>query len=515
MRELYDKVEKQEGLRESLIAIKAAIQEPESRRELQALFAKSPQALFRCLDFQEDPKVRKNGAAILGKLTGEEIPQRLWEAYEREEQLFVRSDYLKALESFPCGAFAEAMRHRQEEIEKILLTAGQDKTEAGTADQGVAEREETKSRPAQKHLRQELQALRRILLSQEPPRFHPFIGFGKRADVMLLTNRGQERLLAGQIGEGRIRLGKGAVLAEQALIEPLLSVRTYRELLFCLKSSGKLKKEKLTQELLKTDLLEILEKYLKGEPPYYFRVEVKTRKDSGFSGDLAKSLGAQLEEESGGMLLNAPSAYELELRLKENREGSFFPLLKLQALPDHRFAYRRQTVAASMAPVQAAICMELAAAYLKEQAQVLDPFCGVGTMLLERNYKLHARSLYGIDLYAPAIAGARENAQAAGVPAHFINRDCLTFTHEYLFDEIVTNFPVKGRGMDAHALDSLYGRFLDKARELLKPQGILLLYSRDRGYLKKQLRLRPEWQLKEEWCVSEREEAYLFCIGRE
>lgn len=498
MRELFEKVDRQQDLRESLIAMKAAIQKPESLGELQKLFDARPQVLFSCLNYEEDPKVRKNGAAILGKLTGEEIPEKLWEAYEREHQLFVKSDYLKALESFPCEPYVEAMKQRQAQIEEELMAAGK----------------QTEKQPSEKHLRQELWVLRRILLSQEPPRFHGFVGLGQKADVMLLTNQGQEKLTAGQIGDGRIRLGKGAVLAEQATIEPLLSIRTYRELFFCLQGSGKLRKEVLAKELLETDLLELLGRLLKGKPPYYFRVDTRLRGASQTPGDLAKRLGAQLEEQSNGRLINAPSAYEIELRLMEDRGGSFFPLLKLKSLPDHRFAYRRQVVAASLAPVQAAICMELASSHLKEQAQVLDPFCGVGTMLLERNYKLHAHTLYGIDLYAPAIAGARENAQAAGVPAHFINRDCLTFAHGYLFDEIVTNFPVKGKRMDAHAIDNLYGQFLDKARELLKPEGILLVYSRDRGYLKKQLRKRPEWKLMEEWCISQKEEAYLFCIGR-
>ena len=40
----------------------------------------------------------------------------------------------------------------------------------------------------------------------------------------------------------------------------------------------------------------------------------------------------------------------------------------------------------------------LAKPYLKEDAAVLDPFCGVGTMLIERNKVLPARSLYGIDI---------------------------------------------------------------------------------------------------------------------
>ncbi len=49
---------------------------------------------------------------------------------------------------------------------------------------------------------------------------------------------------------------------------------------------------------------------------------------------------------------------------------------------------------------------QLAKDYLKEEAQVLDPFCGVGTMLIERNQVKKAKVMYGVDLYGEAIDGA-------------------------------------------------------------------------------------------------------------
>ncbi len=56
----------------------------------------------------------------------------------------------------------------------------------------------------------------------------------------------------------------------------------------------------------------------------------------------------------------------------------------------------------------------LAEPYLKENAQILDPFCGVGTMLIERDIRVPAREKYGIDIFGEAIRGARENASYAG-----------------------------------------------------------------------------------------------------
>lgn len=115
-----------------------------------------------------------------------------------------------------------------------------------------------------------------------------------------------------------------------------------------------------------------------------------------------KKLADGLMLETGGTMLNDTSDYEVELRLIEKKSGGFLPLLKFSGLPDHRFAYRKHSVAASMQPALAAVLAELSRPYLKENARVLDPFCGVGTLLLERNYAVHADTLYGIDVFGPA-----------------------------------------------------------------------------------------------------------------
>jgi len=65
--------------------------------------------------------------------------------------------------------------------------------------------------------------------------------------------------------------------------------------------------------------------------------------------------------------------------------GSCFPVLSFHTLPDKRFVYRKNAIAASIHPSAAALMMELASPYLKEDAQIMDPFCGVGTMLIERD----------------------------------------------------------------------------------------------------------------------------------
>ena len=67
---------------------------------------------------------------------------------------------------------------------------------------------------------------------------------------------------------------------------------------------------------------------------------------------------------------------------------------------------------------------------MKEDAQVLDPFCGVGTMLIERHKAVRANTSYGIDILEEAVLKARENAEAAKQVIHFVNRDFFEFTHD-------------------------------------------------------------------------------------
>ena len=156
--------------------------------------------------------------------------------------------------------------------------------------------------------------------------------------------------------------------------------------------------------------------------------------------------------------------------------------------------------------------MELAAPYLKENAQIIDPFCGVGTMLIERDIRVPAREKYGTDIFGEAIDGARENAALAGEQINFIHRDFFDFKHDYLFDEIVTNMPVRGK-MTREQLDRLYEKFFRKALTILEKEAVIVMYTGEIGFVKKQLRLHREFSLLEEYCMQSKAGCYLFIIG--
>jgi len=181
--------------------------------------------------------------------------------------------------------------------------------------------------------------------------------------------------------------------------------------------------EQAAQELSDSNLLELLKKAHGTEGTWYFRLGIHGRMALDKRSEFAKKLAFSLEKKTDYQLENSTSDYELEIRLMEKSDGTFLPLIKLYTLQDRRFHYRKNTVAASIRPEQAALAAALARPYMREQAQVLDPFCGVGTMLLERNRVCPARVMYGIDIFGKAVSGARENTKLAGENIYYINRD--------------------------------------------------------------------------------------------
>lgn len=490
MREQFEYIKQNQDLRQNLIAIKAELKGGKGQEELRELFEKEPEILLRLLN-DTDAKVRKNAAFILGGIGTESCREALWKAYHKETQRFVRSAYPEALKGCDCSEYLNQLKLRKEELLR-----------------------EEQTGENRKHQMEELVALNALIYEYEKPGKHEFTGLSRPSDVVLITHRDYREVTARQITKGRKVLLRAGVKVLGADLEELFSIRTVQEYLLCL-NTKEIKRETAAQQLAGSELMSLLRELHQGEGPFFFRIECKSRMDSGQRITFTKKLAADLEYQTGGALVNSTTDYELELRLVETKAGGFYPLLKLYTMPDHRFRYRKNSVAASIRPVQAALFMELSRPWLREGARVLDPFCGVGTMLLERNYLSHGDTLYGVDQYGPAIAGARENAEIAGVPAHFVNRDFLDFTHEYPFDEIVTNFPVKGGNLTGHQLEFLYGKFFEKAEELLRPEGFILLYSHDRTFVKRQLREHKAMKLLKEWPMGGREESWLYAIRYE
>ena len=211
-----------------------------------------------------------------------------------------------------------------------------------------------------------------------------------------------------------------------------------------------------------------------------------------------KKTASLLEEKSERMLINSISDYEIEIRIVESKKGGYLPFLRLYTMEDERFVYRKESIAASIAPVNAALIMQIAGDYLKENAQVLDPFCGVGTMLIERKYFRSADPLYGVDIYAEGIQKARDNTAVTRMPIHYIARDFFTFEHDYLFDELITDMP-------ASADEAFYRTFFKKAETLLKRGAVLVLYNRQGTLLEEMCRRQNNLTILKTAVLNERQ----------
>lgn len=487
---IYLELLEKKEIRSNLSALRAKLREGVDAaydRESVETFVQEHEAFVLGLLAAEDAKTRKNAALLLGDLKYQNASDALYNAFVKENTLFVRSAYLDALSQMDVSGKLPEIKQRLAELSA----------------QEVAEEN-------RKHADEELRALRRIVIRYEGIAKHKFDRKQQKNQVLLFCNKNGRETVRRMTG-GRVHpLG---VLVETDDLIPLMQVRTYREMLFPLGGGMLVDPEpKKAADEVCTLLIDLCEKYHKEEMPFYFRIECKAPMTLEQKSNFTKRVGAELERLSGGKLINSTSDYEVELRLIANREGRFFPCVKFYTLKDHRFRYRKNSISASIHPSQAALMMELAAPYLKEGAQVMDPFCGVGTMLIERDIRVPAGNMYGTDTFGEAIEKARENASLAGEEIHYIHRDFFDFHHDYLFDEIVTNMPVRGK-MTKEELDRLYARFFDKATEILKKNAVIVMYTQETGFVKKQLRLHREYMLLQEYCMQEKTGFSLLIIG--
>lgn len=482
VREVYEQVCSGKDIRASLIMLKQEIKDADQKRAFVYLLGGDFTVLTKLLE-HEDAKTRKNAALILGELECDDIVADLWKAYEAEAQLFVKSSYLKSIFNYQYKEYLPKIKER---LEKIALYEGQPN--------------ETK------HLREESAALQKLILKYEKPCKHSFKNSEKEYEIILITNREQREATREQI-EGKSALIGAGVKVKTSDVKQLMCIRTFTEMLFPVPGVSLLSEdpELAAKELAAGGVFSFLESMHKGDGAFYFRTELRGRMPLDKRSVFVKKFSAVLSAETARALVNSSSDYEIELRLLEKKDGGYVPLIKLFTLKDNRFQYRKEVVSSSIAPSNAALIMKLAEEWLVEGAQVLDPFCGVGTMLIERNALKEANPMYGIDIYEEAILKARENAGRADVIINFINRNILDFKHEYLFDEIVSNLPVVTRTKGAAEITELYEAFFKRVPDILKADGILLLYTKEQSILQHCLKKYGFIIEIKKWLINERE----------
>lgn len=491
VKELYNEICGGNEVRANLISLRKELKKEENQRAFAYLLGGEFHVFAELLK-SEDPKIRKNAALILGDMETEDVLPFLFAAYQKEDTLFVRADYLKAMAKLDYRPYLEKLKARWAQLQ--------------TAEQTDENR---------KHVREEQTCLQTMILKYEKPKKHTFIGYKPAPEVILVTNRHQKAVTKAQITEGEItELGQGLRIKNADLRE-LMKIRTFTEMLFPLPGSRILSgtPEQIGTGLARIGVADFLEDMHKTGGCFYYRLEVKGPMPLEKKGAFIRKVAQALEEHSDGRLKNSTTDYEVEIRLLERKDASFVPMLRLFTMADTRFSYRREVVSSSISPVNAALTAQLARKYLKEGAQILDPFCGVGTMMLERNKAVHADPMYGVDIFGEAIEKARENTKRDGSVVHYINRDFFDFTHGYLFDEIITDMPRMTAAGGREELEQIYRKFFAKAPEHLKEDGILILYTMNPELVRQELRRGEQYEKLEEFLINEKNQTKVFVIS--
>lgn len=488
-KELYEKICAGDQVRENLIALREAIKDEENRREFAYLLGGNFTGLCGLLE-DEDPKIRKNAALVLGRMESDDLLPVLFAAYEREETLFIRADFLKAIALLDYEPYTERL---EQHLEELRLSQPE--------------------KEAWKHISEEIRMLQSMVMKYRRVRHHHFTGQRVVTDLILVTNRCQREATARQITHGTVSMLGGGVRVKGARVKDVLGIRTWNELLFPVETEPLIAAhpEEVAKALAKPVLAKAEELHA-DKGAFLFRIELKSRISPDKKKNYIHKISDVLEAASGGGLINSVTDYELELRLLERKDGTFAAMLKVLTIPAKRFAYRREYVASSISPVNAALTAELARPYLTEGAQVLDPFCGVGTMLIERNHAVPAGIMYGVDIYGEAITKAHNNTDRDGSRIYYVNKDFFAFEHSYPFDEIITDMPQVTQAKPAAEIRRLYLDFFDKAPSHLKESAVLVLYATEPRFVSEGVRGRTEYRIEKKFTINEKNGTSVFVI---
>ena len=478
LKQLYEHITRGDEVRQNLISVRQMIRDESLRRKFMVLLGGDFSVLIGLLK-DPDPKIRRNAALILGQTENEDVLAPVMEAWRTEKTLFVREDYLKAVEHLDYRPCLPQLRARLAEIEG---GEGQEEESSQTG-------QEHSLWDNNKHLAGEASQIRRMIERAGEKKRHIYAKPDPAPELLLVCNRCQVTATAEQIKQGSVRMLKGGVFVRDGSLEELMQVRTWSEMLFPIPGARPIPaQEREAAECLHEMKVYGYLKYLHGgeEGPYRYRVELKGKRElMERKGSFIRGVASRLDMLEKGRIQNNDTDYEVELRLIERSDGTLAPMLKLFTLKDRRFAYRKVSTAQSMAPVNAALVLRLAQSYLREGAQVLDPFCGIGTLLIERELILPSGTCYGIDTFGEAIEKARVNTGTIG-HINYINRNFFDFTHAYAFDELITELPQEGSRVEEDAGSAPFEeRFLRKAAALLAEEAVVVVVTRSPKTLEK------------------------------
>lgn len=488
---ILDNIKQGNSVKENVLAFKQAVKDIPANDISDEI--RNSYDIFVSLMSSDDPKIRKNSVLILGYLSAGKAVDDIYEAYLKETTNFNKAAYLESLSMLDYSPLIMKLSSRFDELKSIDCSLDN-----------------------KKHHIEEVHALSQLLI----PFFgkHEFIGSELLNEFVLLTNRNFKKITMDSLkGVPHKEFTAGVMVKTKQLDRVRKGIRTYSELLFIPDEARMCSSDPsaAAAELIKAGLINYLnERISNNDSPIAFRIDYRT-KDVKKSAEFSKRLASELELLSHWHLVNSTGNYEIELRFIDTSDSKLIVLVRFTSLQDDRFNYRKQTIAVSLKPYLAALMAELGSEYFKENASVLDPFCGCGTMLIERNIFKPVRIMYGVDIFGGAIKAAAENISAAGISSktELITKDFFEFRHAHRFDEIFTDMPAAGSNKDLADIESIYRRFFKSIPVLLEDEAHLFIYSRNRDFLRKYA-LTSGFKILKEYEISKMEGSYFFILSK-
>ncbi len=375
----------------------------------------------------DDDKARKVAFALIGQCAAQECAEKLCKALNEEKTRFVRPSIILALGN-------------TDEPNKYL--AGY------TIEPGE-----------KKHTMEESNALKKALAKTVKPRENISFNLPKTASVTFI----KQSALVSELDEKGIAYKKRGERIIEIAYSALSSLRCYDEALYYLGSLKDFKE--IAIKLGEMGCRGLSYRIETGKYPPQQRTSVINRISSALA-----DYGYH----------DNPSVYSFEIRAFRN--GTLFAVLPSK----DRFPYRVKTISASINPVTAASVMQVCKQYFNKESDVLDPFCGSATMLIERSLAMQCKSLVGVDKSTVAIRAALSNRKASGLDISLIKKDILEFD-SMQFDEIISNMPFGNRVSGHEENKLLYRQFIKKLDSLLSKNGTAMLYTQEKKLLRENI----------------------------
>ncbi|MCQ2495309.1 MAG: HEAT repeat domain-containing protein [Lachnospiraceae bacterium] len=486
-------------VKENLLVIKDSLKDRnKGGREKEALIFAINGDISKFVELlnNSDPKIRKNAAIVLGILGIQEAAEPLFKAYSEDDIKYNKAAYVEALRALDYSEYQDALKKRYDELRSNPI-----------------------SEDDKKHVLDEMKQLKAIFGTGKIE----FTGYELLNECVLTTNRNHKNLTAEAVGRLPHKEFTAGVMVKTKNLKQLRVIRTYDEMLFIPDSvkTVSFSAKEAAKELIDGGIIKYITERLgyAGEKAenreistVKFRIDLRADKETKDS-DFSKKLAGELEILSNWKLTNSTSDYDVEIRLVKNSSGNLNVLVNFALLKDGRFTYRKESIAATVKPYLAATLVELAHPYFRKNAAVLDPFCGVGTLIAEREIAGNARIYYGIDIFGEAIEKAKTNLKLAGVlrKTELINKDFFAFSHDYKFNEVITEMPFETASKSSKDIESIYSSFFAKIRSLLEKDAVLIIYTRNPEYVKSYGELN-DFKIRENFEISKFENSYLMIL---